>query len=59
MKYKLLGGAMAALMLLCALAATALEAEEGPYRSTSTWRPGALTRAATATGRSCAPTCPW
>ena len=32
MKYKLLGGAMAALILLCALAATAFEAEEGPYR---------------------------
>ena len=32
MKYKLLGGAMAALILLCALAAAAFEAEEGPYR---------------------------
>lgn len=32
MKYKLLGGAMAALILVCALAASALEAEEGPIR---------------------------
>ena len=32
MKYKLFGGAMALVMLLCALAATAFEAEEGPYR---------------------------
>ncbi len=32
MKYKLMGGAMAALILVCALAATALEAGEGPVR---------------------------
>ena len=32
MKYKALGVAMAALVLLCALAANAFEAEEGPYR---------------------------
>lgn len=32
MKYKLFGGAMALVMLFCALAATAFEAEEGPYR---------------------------
>ena len=32
MKYKLLGGVMAALILVCALAASALEAEEGPIR---------------------------
>ena len=32
MKYKALGAAMAALVLLCALAATAVEAQEGPYR---------------------------
>lgn len=32
MKYKLFGGAMAVLMLICALAATALEAAEGPRR---------------------------
>ena len=31
-KYKALGAAMAALVLLCALAATAVEAQEGPYR---------------------------
>lgn len=32
MKYKLLGGAMAALMLVCAAVATALEVQEGPHR---------------------------
>ena len=32
MKYKLMGGAMAALILVCALAASALEAGEGPSR---------------------------
>ena len=32
MKYKLMGGAMAVLILVCALAASALEAEEGPSR---------------------------
>ena len=32
MKYKAFGIAMTAVMLLCALAATAFEAEEGPYR---------------------------
>lgn len=32
MKYKLMGGAMALLVLVCALAASALEAEEGPAR---------------------------
>ena len=32
MKYKLLGGAIALLVLVCALAASALEAEEGPAR---------------------------
>ena len=32
MKYKVLGLTMAALMLLCAAAASAFEAEEGPYR---------------------------
>lgn len=32
MKYKLLGGAMAVLILVCALAASALEAREGPSR---------------------------
>ena len=32
MKYKLLGGAMALLMIFCALAASALEAGEGPNR---------------------------
>ena len=32
MKYKLFGGAMALVMLFCALAATAFEAEKGPYR---------------------------
>ena len=31
-KYKLMGGAMAALILVCALAASVLEAEEGPAR---------------------------
>ena len=31
-KYKLMGGAMAALILVCALAASALEAGEGPSR---------------------------
>lgn len=32
MKYKLLGGAMVVLILVCALAASVLEAEEGPAR---------------------------
>lgn len=32
MKYKLFGGAMALVMLFCALAAAAFEAEEGPHR---------------------------
>ena len=32
MKYKVFGIAMALLMLFCALAAAAFEAEEGPYR---------------------------
>ena len=32
MKYKVFGIAMAVLMLVCALAATAAEAKEGPYR---------------------------
>ena len=32
MKYKVFGIAMTAVMLVCALSATALEAEEGPYR---------------------------
>lgn len=32
MKYKLFGGVMALLMIFCALAASALEAKDGPYR---------------------------
>ena len=32
MKYKVFGLAMAAVMLVCALSATAFEAKEGPYR---------------------------
>ena len=32
MKYRVFGIAMAVLMLLCAFAANAFEAEEGPYR---------------------------
>ena len=32
MKYKLFAGAMAVVMLFCALAASAVEAQVGPYR---------------------------
>ncbi len=50
MKYKLFGGAMAVVMLFCALAASAVEAQEGPYRSPpAPDRPPARTRAAAAT----------
>ena len=60
MKYKLFAGAMAVVMLFCALAASAMEAQVGPYRvhqHQTARQPGA--GCGCGGTELCTPTCPW